>query len=53
MPLNNSNNSAKHKVDGYNISFSNARNKWVVKDGNKIVTEGNFKDCKKYCKQNA
>lgn len=50
MPSNNPNNNVKHKVNGYDIAFSRARNKWIVKDGNKTITEGNFKECRKYCK---
>ena len=49
MASNNSNNTVKHKINGYNIDFSRTRNKWIVKDGNKTLMEGNFKECRKYC----
>jgi hypothetical protein len=49
MPSNNPSNNVKHKVNGYNIAFSRTRNKWQVKNGNKLILEGNFKECRKYC----
>lgn len=50
MPSNNPSNNVKHKVNGYDIAFSRKRNKWQVKDGNKFIMEGDFKECRKYCK---
>lgn len=53
MASNNSKNNVKHKVLGYSITFSRTRNKWIVKDGSRKVAEGNFKQCKAYCKSRA
>ena len=52
MPSNNSNNSVKYKINGYELTFSNSINKWVVKKGNQKLLQGNFKECRKYCKIN-
>ncbi len=50
MASNNSSNTVKHKINGYSVRFSTNRNKWIVKDGEKTIMEGNFKECRKYCK---
>ena len=50
MPSNNPSNNVKHKINGFNVAFSKTKNKWVVKDGNKAMKEGTFKECRKFCK---
>lgn len=52
MASNNSKNNVKHKLFGYYIAFSNLKNKWEVKNGEKFLFDGNFKECKNYCKIN-
>lgn len=52
MASNNSNNSVKHKINGYDISYHNKKNKWQVKKGRILLFEGKSDECKKYAKQN-
>ena len=52
MPSNTPNNKVKHKINGYNIEYSNSINKWVVKLNNKTELEATFKECKTYAKKN-
>lgn len=51
MASNNDQNSVKHKINGLEIKFSRTKNKWMVRDGNRYLSEGNIKECKKFCKQ--
>jgi hypothetical protein len=53
MPSNNPSNNVKHKINGFDVAFTKSINKWQVKKDGVVVFDGNFKQCKTYCKKSS